>query len=163
MVGDRWSLLVVRELLYGVRRFSRIAENTGAPTDVLTARLRKLVEGGVIEARPYSERPPRSEYHLTDAGRQLAPALLLLLAWGDRWGGHEPPVPLLHRPGPGGDAHPVVPMLTCGACGEPVGGASLLTEDAEGPPRPLLEGLVRAGAGPARRQAEPAPSARTTS
>lgn len=115
VVGDRWSLLVVRELVYGRHRFGQIADGTGAPTDVLTARLRKLTETGVIATRQYSERPPRSDYHLTDAGRELAPTLLLLLAWGDKWVSKTPPVTVVH--GDDGDEHPVEPVVTCAACG----------------------------------------------
>src|SRR6218665_368433 len=71
MVGEKWSLLVLREVFYGVRRFEGIAQNTGAPRDVLTARLRKLSECGVLRRVQYSERPARSEYHLTEAGPGL--------------------------------------------------------------------------------------------
>ncbi|HEU4658182.1 MAG TPA: helix-turn-helix domain-containing protein [Capillimicrobium sp.] len=84
IVGERWALLVVRELFWGVHRFSDIQRNTGAPRDVLSARLRSLVEAGIAEQRPYSERPPRSGYHLTRAGRDLAPVLMALYEWGDR-------------------------------------------------------------------------------
>ncbi|HEU4400441.1 MAG TPA: helix-turn-helix domain-containing protein, partial [Actinomycetota bacterium] len=70
IVGDRYALLVARELRYGQTRFQDIAAGTGAPRDVLTARLRKLEEAGVIERRRYSEHPPRYEYLLTEAGRE---------------------------------------------------------------------------------------------
>jgi DNA-binding HxlR family transcriptional regulator len=71
IVGDRYALLVAREIGYGHTRFQDIATSTGAPRDVLTARLRKLEQAGVIERRQYSERPPRHKYLLTDAGRDL--------------------------------------------------------------------------------------------
>jgi DNA-binding HxlR family transcriptional regulator len=71
IVGDRYALLVAREIRYGHTRFQDVATSTGAPRDVLTARLRKLEQAGVIERRQYSERPPRHEYLLTDAGRDL--------------------------------------------------------------------------------------------
>ena len=73
VIGDRWSLLVVRELTLGVHRFNDIASHTGAPRDVLTARLRKLEELGVVERRQYSDRPPRHEYLLTASGREALP------------------------------------------------------------------------------------------
>ena len=66
-----YSLLVLREIFFGVRRFDAIARNIGAPRDVLAARLRHLVEAGVLEKVPYSERPPRFDYRLTAAGREL--------------------------------------------------------------------------------------------
>ena len=101
LVGDRYSLLVVREIRYGRTRFTQIADGTGAPRDVLTARLRKLEAAGVIERRLYSERPPRHEYLLTEAGNELHPILLALKEWGDR------------HCNPG--AEPVVFRHTCGA------------------------------------------------
>jgi DNA-binding HxlR family transcriptional regulator len=81
-VGDRWSLLVLRELAFGVRRFNDIQRHTGAPRDRLADRLRKLEEAGVISRRPYSERPPRWEYVLTPAGEAIVPVLRALREWG---------------------------------------------------------------------------------
>jgi DNA-binding HxlR family transcriptional regulator len=85
VVGERWSLLVVREVALGVRRFAEIQEATGAPPAVLSARLRDLVAAGVLETRPYREPGARSrlEYRLTDAGRSLQPVLTALKDWGD--------------------------------------------------------------------------------
>ncbi|MCW2757842.1 MAG: putative transcriptional regulator [Nocardioidaceae bacterium] len=84
VVGDRWSLLVVREVGLGNHRFNEIVAGTGAPRDRVTARLRALEDAGILERRPYSDAPPRSEYHLTDAGRELLPVLTELLRWGKR-------------------------------------------------------------------------------
>ncbi|WP_103887184.1 winged helix-turn-helix transcriptional regulator [Actinacidiphila yanglinensis] len=84
VVGERWSLLVVRELGFEVHRFKDIQINTGAPRETLALRLRKLEDAGVIERRRYSERPPRDEYLLTDAGRALLPVLRALREWGER-------------------------------------------------------------------------------
>jgi DNA-binding HxlR family transcriptional regulator len=81
IVGDRYALLVVRELRYGRNRFKDIAAGTGAPRDVLTSRLRKLEQAGLIERRPYSEHPPRYEYLLTESGKDLQPILLALKEW----------------------------------------------------------------------------------
>ncbi|PRX45438.1 HxlR family transcriptional regulator [Prauserella shujinwangii] len=91
VVGERWSLLVLRELMLGERRFDRIARNTGASRDVLATRLRTLVEAGVLERRRYEEHPPRYEYVPTEAGRALQPVLLGLLQWGDRYVTEGPP------------------------------------------------------------------------
>lgn len=121
IVGERWSLLVVRELLFGVRRFDAIARNTGAPRDRLTARLRTLEEAGIVDRTAYQERPTRYEYHLTEAGRDLAPVLFALFTWGDRWLFDEPPAVLNHR-GPNGDEHPMplgAPPV-CPTCAESV-------------------------------------------
>jgi DNA-binding HxlR family transcriptional regulator len=86
-VGDRYSLLVVRELGFGVHRFSDIRHNTGAPRETLVNRLRKLEQAGVITRRRYSEHPPRDEYLLTDAGTSLLPVLRQLREWGERHAG----------------------------------------------------------------------------
>src|ERR1700712_3766427 len=71
LVGERWSLLAVREMLYGVNRFEQIKVNTGVPRNILADRLRTLETVGVVERRRYSEHPPRFEYHLTEAGLEL--------------------------------------------------------------------------------------------
>lgn len=89
VVGERWSLLIVRELGFDVRRFKDIQINTGAPRETLALRLRKLEAAGVIERRRYSDRPPRDEYLLTDVGRELIPVLRALRKWGER---HVTPV-----------------------------------------------------------------------
>lgn len=84
VVGERWSLLVVRELGSGVRRFKDIQINTGVPRETLAVRLRKLEGEGIIERRRYCEHPPRDEYWLTDAGLSLFPVLDALRSWGER-------------------------------------------------------------------------------
>ena len=123
VVGDRWALLVVREVSMGNHRFTDIARGTGAPRDRLTARLNDLVAVGVLERRQYSSAPPRSGYHLTASGRDLLPVLQALLQWGDRWVADEPPVHLHHSPpGSGGD-HRIDMAWVCRTCGEPVAGS----------------------------------------
>lgn len=120
IVGEKWSLLALREMAYGVHRFARIVGYTGAPRDVLTDRLRKLEAAGIVERRLYSEHPPRYEYHLTQAGRELFPAMMTLLAWGDKWAVDAPAVQFRHSCG-----EPVALRLDCGHCGQPVTRASL--------------------------------------
>jgi DNA-binding HxlR family transcriptional regulator len=82
VVGERWALLVVREIALGSHRFSDIVTGTGAPRDRLAARLKSLEAAGVIVRRPYQDRPRRDEYALTESGRALIPVLDALLAWG---------------------------------------------------------------------------------
>jgi DNA-binding HxlR family transcriptional regulator len=84
LVGDRWALLALREIGFGVTRFNDIQVNTGAPRASLSARLRGLEAGGLIERRRYREHPPRDEYRLTEAGRDLGPVLRELRIWGER-------------------------------------------------------------------------------
>lgn len=116
VVGDRWALLVVREVFLGNHRFTDIARGTGAPRDRLSARLADLVELGVLEKRQYSDAPPRSDYHLTPSGHDLLPVLQALLLWGDRW----------VAPGPRERAHAdhaLDAAWVCRTCEEPVGDA----------------------------------------
>jgi DNA-binding HxlR family transcriptional regulator len=121
VVGDKYSLLVVREIGYGYRRFEELAGYTGAPRDVLVARLRRLEDLGLLERRPYSERPPRHEYHLTEAGLELRPIVLALKEWGDRrCEPGEEPVVFQHVCGE--EFHP---LTVCAACRQPVGQGEL--------------------------------------
>lgn len=121
VVGDRWSLLVVREVSLGHRRFSDIVRGTGAPRDRLTVRLNRLVEAGVLERRPYSDAPPRSEYHLTPAGWELLPVLHSLRQWADAHVVEEPPGRLVHEHEALGE-HPFDGAWTCRTCGQPIRG-----------------------------------------
>jgi DNA-binding HxlR family transcriptional regulator/peroxiredoxin len=85
VVGDWWTLLVIRDLAGGINRFSALASELGVSRKVLAERLAALVDNGVVERRPYSEHPPRDEYHLTDRGKALLPVLIALQDWGDRF------------------------------------------------------------------------------
>ena len=85
VIGDRWALLTIRELSFGVSRFNDIRANTGAPRASLAARLRDLEEAGLVERHRYSSHPPRDEYMLTPAGRELGPVLRELRVWGERY------------------------------------------------------------------------------
>jgi DNA-binding HxlR family transcriptional regulator len=120
ILGERWSLLALREMAYGVHRFAKIAGYTGASRDILADRLRKLEEAGVVERRQYSEHPPRYEYHLTEAGRELFPVMLGLLRWGDKWAVDSPAVVFRHTCG-----EPMAVDLRCAHCGEAVTRESL--------------------------------------
>jgi DNA-binding HxlR family transcriptional regulator len=114
IVGDRWSLLIVREVSFGNGRFTQLVRNTGAPRDRLAARLKTLVEAGVLERHVYQEAPKREEYRLTKAGRDLAPVTGALLAWGDKWAVTSPPMRLMHHD------HPLAPATYCATCEQPV-------------------------------------------
>src|SRR5919108_3097745 len=91
LVGDRWTLLVVRDLVLGLSRFDQLLASLGIASNVLTDRLNRLVDEGVLERVRYSERPERFEYHLTTKGRELGVALLALMQWGDRYLSDKPP------------------------------------------------------------------------
>jgi DNA-binding HxlR family transcriptional regulator len=118
VVGERWSLLIVRNVFLGLRRFDQIQSNLGIARNVLQTRLERLLEQGVLERRLYQERPPRHEYLLTEKGLDLWPTVVALMQWGDRHAAPAggPAVVLEHR-GCGGavDEHRV-----CAKCGEPL-------------------------------------------
>jgi DNA-binding HxlR family transcriptional regulator len=116
VVGERWSLLIVRNVFLGVRRFDQIQANLGIARNVLQSRLEKLIAEGVLERSAYQQRPPRYEYRLTEKGLDLWPVVVSLMQWGDRHtptpGG--PPVLLEHR-GCGG---PIDEHRICERCGK---------------------------------------------
>lgn len=85
VIGERWSLLIVRSAMHGNRRFGEMQESLGIARNVLSARLQRLVDEGILERRAYQESPPRHEYFLTQKGLDLWPALIALLNWGDRY------------------------------------------------------------------------------
>ncbi|MBL1109964.1 helix-turn-helix transcriptional regulator [Streptomyces sp. 5-8] len=117
VVGEKYSLLVLREVCLGNGRFDQLVRNIGAPRDILAARLRRLVEVGILTKRLYSERPQRFEYRPTQAGLELEPVLMTLKEWGDRHlrKGIDLPMTVEHVCG-----NELVPQVTCRACGEPV-------------------------------------------
>jgi DNA-binding HxlR family transcriptional regulator len=116
-VGAKWTLLVVRELLLGNHRFDAIARYTGAPRDILTARLRSLEAEGFVTRVKYEERPPRFEYHLTDLGRSLGPIVATMREFGDRHLAGESGPPMRFQHTCGEEYHAV---LACKACGQVV-------------------------------------------
>ena len=121
MVGDRYSLLIVREIGYGYRRFQQLAGFTGAPATSSPLACADSRRSECIERRQYSEHPERYEYHLTEAGEQLRPIVLALKEWGDQQcaPGTEP---VVFRHSCGAEFHP---LTVCAACGQPVGSGEL--------------------------------------
>jgi DNA-binding HxlR family transcriptional regulator len=116
LVGERWTLLIVRNIHLGVRRFDEIQQQLGIARNVLASRLEALTDNGILERHPYGERPVRNEYKLTEKGRALWPVLVELMQWGDRYAmtPKGPPVILRHR-GCGGE---VGAHRACSRCGE---------------------------------------------
>ncbi|MFY9933831.1 MAG: helix-turn-helix domain-containing protein [Streptosporangiaceae bacterium] len=114
VVGEWWTLLIVRDALRGARRFEEFADSLGVARSVLTSRLRKLTEAGIMERQRYSEHPPRYEYRLTDKGRALFDVIVALMQWGDAWeqGPAGPPRLLVHDT----CGHVTQPVLTCPHC-----------------------------------------------
>ena len=115
VVGERWTLLIIRDVFLGIRRFDDIQRDLGVARNILQARLERLVEEGILVKRPYQERPLRCEYRLTEKGADLWPVLVALLQWGDRYGLEgERPMILQHR-GCGGELDDRRRCLACGA------------------------------------------------
>jgi DNA-binding HxlR family transcriptional regulator len=130
VVGERWTLLIVRDVLLGLRRFDELQQSLGIARNVLADRLNRLVEEGVLERVRYSERPERFEYRLTRKGRELDIALTGLRQWGDKYLSEKPPRVLRRK----ADRKPVVAALV------PRGAAVLSSEDVELVPGPGLRG-----------------------
>lgn len=118
VVGDRWTLMVLRECFLGQRRFEEFEARLGIARHVLADRLKKLTEAGVLAKTAYQERPRREEYRLTDKGRDLYPAMLALIQWGDRYmaGKDGPPIERVHKT----CGHVMSAVQVCSECGEPV-------------------------------------------
>jgi len=129
VIGERWSLLIVRDVLNGNRRFSGIQASLGIARNVLSARLQRLVDENILERRAYQESPPRHEYFLTEKGLDLWPALIALMHWGDRYsaGPEGPPLTVVHKDCGG----PVSDRGICESCGE-----VLTARDAKAVPGP---------------------------
>ena len=133
-IGDRWTMLVIRDAFRGVSRFEDFQQRLGIARNVLTQRLSKLVAAGVLERRAYQEKPVRHAYVLTAKGRDLWPVLNAMRQWGDRHaapGG--PPVELVHR----GCGHSAELLVTCAHCGEPVGPRDVRAHHGRGAPEAL--------------------------
>jgi DNA-binding HxlR family transcriptional regulator len=118
LLGDWWTPLVLREAFLGVRRFDDMQRELGIGRNVLTQRLKRLVEEGLLERILYQEKPDRYEYHLTDKGRDFYPVLAAMIAWGDRWlsGEEGPPIVLRHT----ACGHDMTAKVVCSECGEPI-------------------------------------------
>jgi DNA-binding HxlR family transcriptional regulator len=116
LVGERWTLLLVRDVMTGHRRFDELQKSLGVARNVLSARLQRMVEEDILERRPYQESPERYEYFLTEKGLDLWPALVALLGWGDRHTDYPdgPPLLVFHKECGG----PVSDRGVCERCGE---------------------------------------------
>jgi DNA-binding HxlR family transcriptional regulator len=114
ILGERWTLLIVRDAFLGVRRFDAFGRKLGVAPNILSRRLETLTDGGVLEKRAYQHNPTRYEYLLTERGLALFPVMVALLAWGDDGLSPAPPV-LLRHACCGGDVDARTTCTTCGA------------------------------------------------
>jgi DNA-binding HxlR family transcriptional regulator len=140
VVGEWWSLLIVRDAFLGVTRFDDFQERLGISRNVLNQRLARLVEAGILVKVPYSEHPPRHDYRLTDKGRDLWPVLTTMRQWGDKHAAPDgPPLELIHeRCGHVSDAR-----MICSSCGEGIGPGDVRAIPGPG----AVERLIRTASG----------------
>jgi DNA-binding HxlR family transcriptional regulator len=125
VIGEWWSLLIIRDAFLGVTRFKEFQQRLGIAPNILTARLDTLVGAGVMERRTYEEARDRGDYVLTKKGRALWPVMVTLRQWGDEWmvGRDQAPVALLHTT----CGHTTDAVLHCGHCGERLVGREVRT------------------------------------
>lgn len=112
VIGERWTMMILRELFRGVHRFEDIQVKLQLGRNILTDRLQVLVAEEVLERRLYQERPDRYDYHLTAKGEDLYPVLLAMLRWGNRYKVDEPPLQLMHK----SCGHMIDPLVVCDGC-----------------------------------------------
>ena len=129
LIGDWWTPLILRDVFVGIDKFDDLAVDLGISRNLLTSRLSDLVGYEIIKRVPYSERPPRDRYVLTEAGGELMPILAALTAWGDRWTERKNGPPMLFRHKACG--HVMTPQVACSRCGKVLNATDL---DAVGGP-----------------------------
>ena len=136
IVGERWTLLIIRDAFKGTRRFDEFYRNLGVTRHRLAERLSGLVEAGVMTRVPYCDRPARYEYRLTRMGLGLYPVLMTLGNWGDVWldKGQGPPTEYWHA----GCGKVTKPVLSCSECGE-----SLRPEEVSARPGPIMQAYIQ--------------------
>ncbi len=125
-VGDRWTMLILRDAFLKVRRFDDFEASLKISRRMLTERLQALVNEGLLERHPYSQRPLRHEYRLTEKGLALYPALLALVHWGDDWYAGADGPPVRHRHKGCGEHFHLVP--TCSHCAAPLTARDVVAE-----------------------------------
>jgi len=118
VIGDRWTLLIIRDAFLKIRRFEDFQKNLGISRHRLSDRLKKLVEAGVFEKRPYQESPARYEYRLTEKGLELHPIVVAMVQWGNRWMDQGKGAPIVYQHKTCGQVF--TPVLTCAECHEPL-------------------------------------------
>ncbi|MBB1030373.1 helix-turn-helix transcriptional regulator [Dietzia sp. SLG310A2-38A2] len=114
IIRDKWTFLIIRELFFGVSRFTDLENNLGVARNALSQRLKAMLESGLIKRKQYSEFPPRFSYHFTEKGRDLYGVSVALMQWGDRWLVDKPPLSLRHK----SDHGAVEQVIRCKECGE---------------------------------------------
>jgi DNA-binding HxlR family transcriptional regulator len=129
LIGERWTLLILRDTFHRVRRFEDFQRRLGIARNVLSNRLQTLVDAGILERRLYQDHPARYEYRLTEKGIDLWPVLMALVRWGDKYVAENGPPVLIEHKNCGGavDDH-----LMCERCGAPLGARDVVTREGPG-------------------------------
>jgi DNA-binding HxlR family transcriptional regulator len=124
LIGERWTLLIIRDAFLGIRRFEDFQADLGVARNVLSVRLARLVDEDILERRRYQERPDRYEYRLTEKGIGLWPVLISLVKWGDKYAAQDGPPRIIEHRGCGGQ---VTEHLMCDRCGAPLTARDVVT------------------------------------
>jgi len=143
IIGDRWTLLILRDCFLRIRRFDDFQERLGIGRPILADRLQKLVSAGILAKVPYQERPVRYEYRLTPKGLDLHPVMISLVHFGDQHLAGPEGRPVLHRHTACGNLFD--PVLTCSACGEPITARDVVVEPGPGAREPSPNSAREAG------------------
>ena len=143
IIGDRWTMMILRETFVGVRRFEAFQDRLGLSKALLSERLKLLTEEGVLERQAYQERPPRFEYRLTAKGLDLYPVLLAMVAWGNKYEAGDKGPPIIHHHKICG--HDFKAMMACSECGETLHARAVSVRPGEGFEDVLGDFVKRAG------------------
>jgi DNA-binding HxlR family transcriptional regulator len=127
VIGDRWTLMILRDCFLGVRRFEEFERRLGISRSIIAERLKRLTDEGVLRRDAYQQNPVRHEYRLTEKGLALHPVIMAIVHWGDVHYAGEAGPPLLHRHKACGCDF--APVMTCSACGEPVSAREVEVRD----------------------------------
>ena len=131
VLGDRWTMLVMRDAFLRVRRFEDFQRELGVARNVLADRLNRLVEEGILERVRYQDRPARFEYRLTEKGIDLWPVMMTMMQWGDRYYAPEGRPRIIRHRGCGGE---LTDHLKCSKCGAELGARDVAPEPGPGLP-----------------------------
>ena len=159
IVGEAWTPLVLRDIVFGLTRFDEIQRDLGVATNVLTDRLNTLVSAGMLTREPYQTRPLRHRYEFTETGLDFVPVLLALMRRGDRWAsdGSGEPVRIVHRE----CGQPTVALMVCSACKRTLRASEIAAQNgpgaSRGPGANLLPGWLAAPGRPEAQRTAPPP------
>ncbi|MES9949575.1 MAG: helix-turn-helix domain-containing protein [Candidatus Thiodiazotropha sp.] len=145
-VGEWWTLLILRDIFYGVRRFEALRNHLGISRKVLTSRLERLTDDAILMKTPYQETSTRYEYRLTEKGLDLLPVLLMLMNWGDKWLAEEDAVPVVfvHRD----CGQETTPKVVCSCCGGELNARNIYPKAGPGAPAEEVVKLRAASVNP---------------